>query len=193
MIDEINNINDDILKELTINKLCNETKISKEVILDKLKPKEEKVIIKKPNKKNNNKYEKSVENLIFHMLYSPEVIQLYDKKVTHIFDDNYRHLGFQICAFYKQHGYINVSDLLTELNDDEETTKTIGKVLALGLKEEYTIDEIEDYLKNIQEYNDLKKVDLYKNELSMSEDLDEKLELAKKLIEYKLRSEENDR
>ena len=193
MIEEINNINDDILKDLTINKLCEETKISKELILDKLKPKE-KIEIINPKKENQktNKYEKSIENLMFHMLYSPEVINLYDKKVTHIFDDKYRHLGFQICAFYKQHGYINVSDLLTELNEDEETTKTIGKVLSLGLKEEYTIEEINDYLKNIQEYNDLKKVDLYKNELTMSNDLSEKLELAKKLIEYKLRSEEND-
>ena len=193
MIEEINKIDDDILRELTINKLCDETKISREVILDKLKQKEEKVEVKpKKEKKNNNKYEKSVECLMFHMLYSPEVIKLYDKKVTHIFDDSYRHLGFQICAFYKQHGYIDVSDLLTELNDDEETTKTIGKILSLGLKEEYTIDEINDYLNNIQEYNDLKKVNLYKNELSMSDDLNEKLELAKKLIEYKLRSEEND-
>ena len=62
----------------------------------------------------------------------------------------------------------------------------------MNLKDEYSIDEIEDYLENIKENNDLKRIDKYKTELAMSDDLQHKLELANKLIEFKLRSEEND-
>ena len=121
-----------------------------------------------------------------------EVIKIYDKKITHIPDDNYRHLAFQISAFYKQNGYIDVADLLTEVHDDEETIKTIGQISSLNLRENYDVEEIEDYLNNIKEYNDLKQIDKYRNDLAMSHDLNEKLELANKLIAYKLRSEEND-
>lgn len=193
MIDEINSIDDDILRELTINKLVDETKISKETILSKVKDnKKENFDIIKPKRKNYDKYTKSIESLLYYMLIAPEVINIYDKKITHIPDDNFRHLGFQISAFYKQNGYIDVSDLITEVNDDEETVKTIGQVVSLNLKEEYTLDEIDDYLNNIKEYNDVKKIDKYKNELAMSHDLNEKLALAQKLIDYKLRSEEND-
>jgi len=193
MIKEINNIDDDILRELTINKLVEETKINKDLILKKINPlnKKEEIIIK-PKIKKSNKYEKSVQSLLYYMLKESEVIKLYDKKITHIENDDYRHLAFQISAFYKQNGYIDVADLLTNLRDDEESIKTIGFISSLNLKDEYSIDEIEDYLENIKENNDLKRIDKYKTELAMSDDLQHKLELANKLIEFKLRSEEND-
>ena len=126
------------------------------------------------------------------MLHSGEVIKLYDKKITHIPEDDYRHLAFQISAFYKQNGYINEADLLTEVRDDDETIKTIGKISLLNLKSDYTIEEIDDYLNNIKQYNELEKIDKYKKEIAITNDLDTKIELANKLIAYKLRSEEND-
>lgn len=193
MIIEINKIDDEILKDLTINKLCDETKVSKELILSKLTKKDEKqIVIPKPVIKKQNKYGKSVQSLLYYMLRDSEVIKIYDRKITHIPDDNYRHLAFQISAFYKQNGYINVADLLTEVHDDEETVKTIGQISSLNLRENYDKEEIEDYLNNIKEYNDLKQIDKYRSDLAMAHDLNEKLELANKLIAYKLRSEEND-
>lgn len=196
MINEINSIDDDILKEVTINKLSEETKISKDTIISKLDLKTNthiKIDVPKPKKRNLDKYTKSVEALLYYMLHHSEVIKAYDKKVTHIPDDNYRHLGFQISAYYKQNGYIDVADLLTEVNEDEETVKTIGKIMSLDLKDDYTMEQIDDYLKNIKEYNDLKVINKYKSDLAISHNLDEKLALAQKLIEHKLRSEENDR
>lgn len=193
MIIEINKIDDDILKDVTINKLCDETKVSRDLILSKLTKKENKeLIIPKPIVRKTDKYDKSVQSLLYYMLRDSEVIKYYDKKITHIPDDSYRHLAFQISAFYKQHGYINVADLLTEVHDDEETIKTIGRISSLNLREKYEVEEIEDYLNNIKEYNDLKQIGKYKNDLAIARDLNEKLELANKLIAYKLRSEEND-
>lgn len=193
MIEEINKIDDDILRDLTINKLCDETKISKDIILSKLKDKSNnQFIMPKRKSLSTDKYTKSVEALLYYMLKSPEVIELYDEKITHIENDEYRHLGFQISAFYKQNSYIDVADFITSVNDDEETVKTVGKIVSLNLKDDYNLQEIEDYLENIREFNDVKKIDKYKVELSMSNSLDEKLALANKLIEYKLRSEKND-
>ena len=192
MIEEIDSIHDDILREVTINKLCDETKISRETILSKLKKREiTDIIIPEKKQIKLDKYKKSVEGLLYYMLHDPEAIKIYDKKITHIEDDNYRHLGFQISAFYKKNGYIDVADLLTEVRDDEEISKTIGEIVNLNLPSENMLDAIEDYLSNIKEYNDLKKIGKYKNEFAMSSNFDEKLALANKLIEYKLRSEEN--
>lgn len=193
MIKEIDSINDDILRELTINKLCEETKISKETVLSKLSKKEN-VEVLAPVRKNRklNKYQRSVERLLYYMMQNKEVIEIYDKKITHISDANYRHLAFQISAFYKTNGYIDIADLLTEVREDEEVVKTIGEITSLNLKESFTPEEINDYLNNIKEYNDLEKIGKYKSELAMTNDLNAKIQLANKLIEYKLRSEEND-
>lgn len=193
MIAEINNMDDEILKEVTINKLSEETKIDVEIIKRKIIKKEE-VKIEAPKKKERlDKFKKSEQGLLFYMLKYPEAIKIYDKKITYMPTEKYRHLAFQISYFYKTNGYINIADLITSLSDDEESIKTIGEISQLNLKDNYTIDQIEDYLNNIKEYNENNFIKNIESELKNEVDFKRKLELANKIIEYKLRREENDR
>lgn len=191
MINEISKIEDEVLKEISINKLSEETKLDINFIKDKimsLKPIKE---VKAENKKVIlSKYEKSEQALLFYMLRSEMVIKIYDKKITHMPTPRYRHLAFQICFFYKEHGNINVSDLITELRDDEESIKTIGEINTLKLKEEIDVDAINDYLNNIREYNEKNESLKYKQELKQEVDLNKKIELAMKVVAFKKRREE---
>lgn len=107
--------------------------------------------------------------------------------------DRYRHLAFQIDYFYKQNGFINIADLISYLDNDEESIKTLGEITSLNLNEEINLDEIEDYLNNIREYNEKNKIKDYKNKLKNETDYNKKLELANKAIELKRRKEEYDR
>lgn len=193
MIEEINNIDDDILKEITINKLSEETKLDIDIIRKKIVKKEKKVIEKKSNNQKLNKYQKSEQGLLFYMLKYPEVIKMYDKKITHMPTERFRHLAFKISYFYKCNGYINAADLLTELNDEEESIKTIGEINILNLPDEYEIDQIYDYLENIKEYNEKNYISNLENKLKEEVDLKRKLELANKVVEMKMRREENGR
>ena len=197
MLKEIAKIDDEILKEITLNKLVSESKLDKELLLEKLanlNKKEEKVIeIPKIEKKKIDKYEKSERNLLYYMLHYGDVITMYDKKVTHISNDSYRKLAYQVSAFYKKNKYINVADLITELKDDKDAIKTIGELESLNLHEKYTEEEIDDYLNNILEENINNQISIYKKELQAENSLDKKIEYANKLVEFKLRSEENDR
>lgn len=198
MLHEIIKIDDDILKEITLNKLITETKIEREVLIKKMESLEENIEVKieepiKKEKKRLDKYEKSERNLLYYMLHYPEVIKMYDKKVTHIANEKYRRLAFQISSFYKQNKYINAADLITQLNDDQESIKTIGELLSLELKEKYTEEEIDDYLNNILDYNVKNQMSIYKKELEKEVDIAKKIEYANKLIEFKIRSEKDDR
>ena len=197
MLKEISKIDDEILKEITINKLVLESKLDKELLLEKLanlNKKNEKVVdIPKVEKKKIDKYEKSERNLLYYMLHYGDVITMYDKKVTHISNDSYRKLAYQVSAFYKKNKYINVADLITELKDDKDAIKTIGELESLNLHEKYTEEEIDDYLNNILEENINNQISIYKKELQAENSLDKKIEYANKLVEFKLRSEENDR
>lgn len=191
MITEISKIDDDVLKEISINKLSDEVKLDVNFIKDKiasLKPIKEVKVEKK--KVRLSKYEKSEQALLFYMLRSDMVIKIYDKKITHMPTPRYRHLAFQISYFYKEHGNINISDLITELRDDEESLKTIGEINLLKLKEEIDVDAIDDYLNNIREFNEKNEVEKYKNELKQEVDLKKKVELAMRAIAFKKRREE---
>jgi len=192
MIDEINKIDDDILKEVSITKLSKETEIDIEVLKSKL-IKKEPIKIKKVNNTKLNKYQKSERNLLYYMLIDKDVIKMYEKKITHMQIDRYRHLAFQIDQFYKNTGYINVADLITKLNNDTESIKTIGEVTSLELNEEINYEEVDDYLNNIREYNEKEQSKLYKEKIKNEVDIKKKIELANKALEVKRRREEHGR
>ena len=195
MINEIKNIADEVLREISIIKLSNETKLSADFIRDKVGNIEKKDFVPKFKLNNNKltKFEKSERNLVYYMLKYPNVIRMYDKKITYMPTDKYRHLAFQISTFLKKYGYISTADLLTELRDDEDSIKVIGELEALELHEDYNEEEIDDYLENIRIYNEQQQIDRYKKEMLKEVDFNKKIELANKVIASKLRSEENDR
>lgn len=195
MINEIKNIADEVLREISIIKLSNETKLSADFIRDKVGNIEKKDFVPKFKLNNNKltKFEKSERNLVYYMLKYPNVIRMYDKKITYMPTDKYRHLAFHISTFFKKYGYISTADLLTELRDDEDSIKVIGELEALELHEDYNEEEIDDYLENIRIYNEQQQIDRYKKEMLKEVDFNKKIELANKVIASKLRSEENDR
>jgi len=194
MIEEINKIDDEILREVSINKLSKETEVDIELLKSKLIKKEPiKIEIKKKETTRLNKYQKSERNLIYYMLIDKAVIKMYEKKITHMQVDKYRHLAFQIDQFYKTNGYIDTADLITYLESDIESIKTIGEITSLELSNEVNYEEIEDYLDNIREYNEKEQSKIYKEKLRKEVDIKKKIELANKALEIKRRREEHGR
>ena len=194
MILNINKIDDDILKEITINKLSLETGVSKEIIKSKIATKKEvKIEPVETKKQKTNKYIKSQQYLLYYMLLSNDVIKMYEKKITYMPTEKYRHLAFQIDYFFKQNGFINIADLISYINEDLETIKTLGEITSLNLNENIDLERIDDYLNNIKEYNEKTMIKNYKLKLASEDNYERKLELAKKTIELKRRNEENDR
>ena len=194
MIENINKIDDDILREVSINKLADETRLDIQLIKSKIDTKKEvKLDLKVKKKKKYNKYEKSEQYLIYYMLISSDAIKMYEKKITRMPTEKYRHLAFQIAYFYKQNGFINVADFISFLGDDIDSIKTLGEITCLDLKNEVDLEEIDDYLENIRKYNEQIQLNKYKNQMVGETDYKKKLELANKAIELKRRQEIDDR
>ena len=196
IINDLNNIDDDILKELTLKKVSEESKLDIDYLRSKLTNKKE---IKQENNVNNKKsdkkitkYQKAEENLIFYMLKSPEVIKLYDKKVTYMPDDDYRSLAREISYFYKKYGYVNSADLISSIRD-EKIIKALGKIEMLTLKEDYSINEIEDYINTIWDYNLNFEIEALKEKIKKETEPIEKAKLAQKIVDLKVRGDKNDK
>ena len=154
VIDSLNKIEDDILKEVTINKVSKETGVDKEFLKSKLEKHEYKEI-KKPKlkeKKHFDKYQKAEVRLIFYMLKDKEVVKLYRKKITYMPTLKYRNLARIIDYYVKNNGDIVLADFLTFITDTDDY-KTATEIISLNIKENYTKDEIIDYKNVIKEYN----------------------------------------
>ena len=193
VIEDLNKIDDDVLRELTLKKVSNESSLDIDFLRSKLiDVKKTDVLYVKKESKKITKYEKAEKNLIFYMLKNPEVIRLYDKKITYMPDENYRILAREVSYFYKKFGYINIADLISTINNDE-LIKLIGQIEMLNLKETYTIEEIEDYINTIWEYNAKFEINNLKEKIKKETDPLEKAKLAQKIVELKVRGDRNDK
>ena len=184
-VDEINKINDDILKEITIKKLVKETNIDESIIRKKINKTTKNNVTPPKKQTKTNKYEIAQRNLLFYMLESSEVIKMYENKVTFMPNQNYRFLAREISMFYKENGYINIGEFIDSIEGDEDITQIIRKIQNSNLSENYTTKEIEDYINTIKDYNIKNETKRLKKEMNETTDLEKKTKIAQKIIELK--------
>ena len=164
----------------------------------KEEPKKEDVVFDKKqipkiikHKYATDKYSYAEQGLLFYMLKSKEVIRMYDSKVKYLPTGEYYHLAIEISRFYKDNGYINIADLITSLEDDEDTIKTIGEILSLDFTENYSLEEINDYIAAIKESNLNGQLAKLNDKMKNEKDPLKKAEIAHKMQLLK-RGENND-
>ena len=192
VIDELNKIDDDILKEISLKKLSEETKLDIDFLRSKLKDndiKQEVNIVRKLNP-NLSKYEKAQMYLLYYMLNNDDVVRLYDEKVNYMPNDNYRKLANYISCFYKENGYISVADLMTYLSNYDGMNKIVSDIAVLDLKDEYTLGEINDYIFVIKDYSIRNEIDRLQYELKNEIDNIKKAEIAQKIVDLKRMEQE---
>ena len=184
IINELNNIEDDVLREVTLKKLSNESSLDIEFLRSKIKSKEKNIVIKKTIKlPKTNMYINAEQYLLYYMLESTNVIKMYQNNIGYMPTDKYRKLAFEITYFYKNNDYINISDLMISLKDDQELINTIKEINLLNLKDEYTNEEILDYIKTIKNYNIKVESKRLKDLMKMELDPLKKAEYAEKILE----------
>ncbi len=190
---ELNRIDDDILREVTLKKLVNESGIDEDLLRSKLVKKEEKpkrVLREEPH---YDKYEKEERNLIFYMLNSVMAIKKYMKKVIILPDDNYRALANKIRYFYEEHNNtFDVADFYTYISriDNEELVKILDSVL--NMKDTVTDEKIDASLEAISGFSLERERNRIEKEIEKDTDLATKKEKLRKLTELKSRGEKND-
>ena len=166
-IKDLSSVEDDVLVELTINKLSGEFNISYDILKNKylnLKnnaKKQNKEIIS-VNKPKLNQYDKAARTLVFYMLKDEKIINMVEKKITFFQDSNIRALSNEIISYYHKYNSLNIADFISYISSKEEEIKLFNEIMTLKLKDTYVEEEIEDYIKVINSYPIKNKV----NELS---------------------------
>ncbi|MEG2322360.1 MAG: DNA primase [Bacilli bacterium] len=188
MLEELNKIDDDILKEITLKKLSNEIDLDVEFLKSKL-IKKQPTVNKKVMTVVTSKYDMAQEALLFYMLKSGEVIKIFDNQALYFPNKEYRLLAHEISYFYKTYNYINVADFLTDL--DLDMSKIVGYVISLNLQEEYTLQLIEDYIKAINEKNIEDECERLSKKLQEETDIEQKEIIGQRIIELLVRGEKD--
>lgn len=174
VIGELVNEKDDIVIELNLKKLSENFNIDYKIIREKYDGliKKKRVIantIIKP-KKTYNKYGQAEINLIFYMLRDEKVIHMVEKKVGYFPTKNIRELSNEIIYYFHKYGIINVADFISYISDREEILNTLKDILAMNIKEDFEVEEIEDYIFVINEYHKEEKVKSLNKKLKEEKD-----------------------
>lgn len=189
MVKEFEKIDDDIVRDLEIQKLSELTKVSKELILSKLKNNSKKIEIKPKIKKlpKKNKYEKASKYILYKMMNDNSVILYYFNNLSYLPNELDRTLANEIVIFYKKYNSFNLSDFLIYLEDKKALIN-----LAVEISDfEYTNDELND---NIDDYFDVIKENLYNRQIEkLTNDLKnessevKRMEIAQKIVDLKIK------
>ena len=183
---ELDKIDDDVLREITIKKLSHETLLDEDFIRSKLNKKIPKTKVKKEVKKYS-KYESAQLSLLFYMLKYSDVIKMYDNQVFYFPIKEYRLLAKEISCFYDKFGYINIAEIMDEL--DDTLSKVVGIVESLNLSDQYTDELISDYINAIKEINIEDECERLTKKMNETLDEEEKIKIGQKIVELLIRRE----
>ena len=192
VIDALRKIDDETLVEISLKKLSEESKLDIEFLRDRLSSvevvREVKPIVKE--KKEIDMYDKAQMWLIYYMFNNDFAVEMYDKEVTYMPNDKFRKLATYISCFYKEHGFVNVADLMTYLYEFDGMKEVVSDILSLDLPDKCNKNDIKDCIFTIRDYNIKNEIFRLQRELVNETDKLKKLEIGNKIVELKMKEQE---
>ena len=190
-ISELVKVEDSILVELTLKKLSTNYNINYDTLKNKynnyLQNKKEVVKYKELVKKKEklSQIEIAEYHLIYYMLNDYKVIKEVEGKVIYFPDDLIRYLYNEIASFYNKYNIINISSFISYISKNNELLSTLNKVIGYINKEEYTMEEINDYIKVVNNYLKKDRIKSLESDLRKEIDPIKKVEILNKIMEIK--------
>ncbi len=187
VIENLKSNPDEILKEVTLQKLSNDYNISYAVLKEQLKI-DSKIKVKteknEEEKKKKTTYEKLANEILYFMMNDAEYIKLYQTRLGFFPTKKERMIASEILYYYNLYKTINLADFITyiaTINLKKEIMDIIESVRIQELSDEAMIELLEKLKKKMEQ----EEIKCLKKELKNEFDPNKKMELAKKLVEIK--------
>ena len=160
-IKELVNEKDSIIIELNLKKIATSFGIDYNTILERYNEykKDKKEVKKKLDvKKSYNRFSQAERNLIYYMLKDVTVLKMVERKVGYFPTKSIRELSNEIIYYFHKYGIINIADFISYISNKEELYDPLMDIIAMDIKDDFQIKEIEDYILVINEYHKEMKV-----------------------------------
>jgi len=188
-IKAINEIDDDILRDLKIKWLSKEYDISEDIIRSKIEIKEkikpEKIIKEIPKRVKYDKYDISEIKILHLMMNHPELIKYYENHLGYLNNPTRRRLANSIINYKEKNKTFDYSDFLSYTTKDEELYELIKEINRNMNSDEYTNEELEDYITRVKEKRVKIQIEKLKNDMKNTLDMEEKKKIANRIDNMK--------
>ena len=188
-IEAINAVDDDILREIKVKELSDKYGIDSNLIKSKIT--NNNVTIKKevksvPVKKiKYDKYAISEIRILYLMMNYPELIDYYENYLGYLNDVNRKKLADAIVFYKEEHKTFDYSDFICYTCVREDLNVTLKSVCSYPQSENYTKEELEDYVMRVKEYRVQKQEKVLRGKLKNTIDKNEQKKIAERLFNMK--------
>ena len=180
----LNDLDSQILIDLKLKDIAEEFGISESDIRNEIKLNKKMAIknVEEPKKVTRyDKYDKSELRILYLMLNYEDVILYFENTLGYLIQDDRALLAYKIIEFRNDYGYYNYSDFVDYISDNEKLMNVLKEVMKYHNNEDYTMEELDDYINTIKMYSIKKRIDTLKIEMSETFDVNKKIEIAKKI------------
>ena len=183
VIKELNKSSDEVLIDLTVNKLVEEFNIDKNVLLNKIiKVESPKTVkIEATPKKKISKNHRLASTLLYYMMNDVKYIKLYEQELSYIPEKKYMDIANDILAFYLKYNYINIADFIT----NEIESDYVLDIIDSNIDTELIDNEYVGIINKIKIWIDDNKIEELKIKLQNVTDINEKLSITDEIARLK--------
>ena len=195
VIANLNALDDDILKEVTLNKISKEYDISLDILKSKLINKKaievsvpvNKLIVKKTS------YQLAAEKILYFMMNGESYVKMYSNRLGYLDDIKYREVASEIIWYYEKdkNADHNLADFISHVATNQNISQLVTDIVGSCSEDEVTMEAMEQYI--IAADKAMIEKEIKKLKILMKEELDinKKLEIITKIAELKRGSVNN--
>lgn len=190
IINNIKDIDDDLTKELTINKMSKDYNVPIDLLKQELQKQETKKTIKvevpkKLAKKKLSKYDIACRNIIYFMLNDIKYIEKYKKELGFLDNKKYRGIASEIIYYAENHGEIDMASFITYINTKDYLSDDVMEIIKEINLENLDMTSFDEFIQVANSEMAKNKIKELKEQIANELDANKRLELANKLLEIK--------
>lgn len=182
--------NDEILRELTLNKLGKDFDLSIDLLKSKLallSPVEVKKEIEVPRKETIKKdaYSIGSEKILYFMMNGEQYIREYKSKLGYFDNPLYREIANEIVYFCEANKEITVADFITYVSEKPDIKNKVMEIVNESIHDELSIEAMDEYINAVMKILNKNEIKRLKNLLKNELDVNKKMKIAEQIMELK--------
>lgn len=195
MINMISNSTDEILIEVTINKLVDEFHLDKELLRNRVKNKEIEIAVQTaPQKKEENtakevkesgKFTKAFKTMLYYMMNDTDCMRMFLHYQLNLPKCKYRLVSNNLIYYFELNRNIDFADYLTFSEDYKDVSEVVKEIIRDVRVDEFSIKDMEAVLELMKVMIDNERIKELKNAMKTELDVNRKKKLFEEILEIK--------
>lgn len=199
MITLLAELDDELLSEVTINKLVEEFHLDKDLLKSRVKSHElvevvkveKKEEIKTETEKKNDKFNKALKMMLYYMMNDTDCMRLFLHYNLDLPKSKYRLVANNLIYYFELSREIDFADYLTFSEKYPDVCEIVKEIITEVHVSEFKIDDMEAIISVVKEILDKEKIKALQEEMKHELDVNRKKRLVEEIIEIKKGSVNN--